>query len=401
MIRPGSLSHVLARLRPILIAAIAVHSLALGLAMLGAPRAILRFFGFPDPVSAFFPSQCGLFLVVLGVCYVLALRWRALVAVIFVSKAFAVVFLVVHAVFLDAPAAVGAAAAGDAAMLAALAATFAADSRTRTAAPGTADPGGASKNPPRPARGVFFDLYGTLLVYGDMETAWSEWLTGLHDGLRRRGAEISRESLALRCDRFFTREWPAADVRDLTLFERRIHHLASEIGIALGRDEVRDIADRIARAWQRHVSLDPDAPAVLEALGARRKLALVSNYDHPPLLRSLLGELGLERFFEAIVISAEAGVRKPDPRIFDAALEKTGLRPGEVIYVGDSEEDVRASRAAGLTPIVIRRDGGTGRRAAADFRARAGTAEEESAAFDDESNLETVTSLRELLNRLG
>jgi FMN phosphatase YigB (HAD superfamily) len=54
------------------------------------------------------------------------------------------------------------------------------------------------------------------------------------------------------------------------------------------------------------------------------------------------------RFFTAIVISGEVGIRKPDPRIFHLALQRTGLQPEEVVYVGDTEEDIAG--ALGMHP---------------------------------------------------
>ena len=60
---------------------------------------------------------------------------------------------------------------------------------------------------------------------------------------------------------------------------------------------------------------------------------------------------------DAVVTSAEAGARKPDPAIFDAVG-----RPIER-HVGDSEhEDVAGARAAGIEPVLIRRDGAPARR---------------------------------------
>jgi HAD superfamily hydrolase (TIGR01509 family) len=248
--------------------------------------------------------------------------------------------------------------------------------------------------------GVFFDLYGTLLVYGDMDAAWSDWLSELHASFARRGHTVSREELARRCDRFFTKEWPPAPDRDdgLTLFERRIRHLASEMAIEVTDDDARHVAGSAAAAWQRHVTVDPDAREVLAMLARRRRLALVSNFDHPPLVYDLLEEHDLGRFFETIVISAEAGVRKPDPAIFDPALEATGLAAARVVYVGDSELDVLASKAAGITPIVIRRDRGDGRRAAADFRADP-DAEERVDGPDPFEGLPIIASLGELIDR--
>jgi hypothetical protein len=108
------------RLLAALVALIGVHSCVLGGAMLFAPLWMAHALGFEEPASPFFPSQSGIFLLVLGGCYLLALRRPALVAVIVVSKALAVPFLVIHAAFLDAPPSIWAAAAGDGSMLAAL-----------------------------------------------------------------------------------------------------------------------------------------------------------------------------------------------------------------------------------------------------------------------------------------
>ncbi|OGG45202.1 MAG: hypothetical protein A3F84_07485 [Candidatus Handelsmanbacteria bacterium RIFCSPLOWO2_12_FULL_64_10] len=92
--------------------------------MLFAPHFMVRVFGFSQTASIFFPSQGGIFLLILGVCYLLALREPALVKVILISKAFAVVFLFAHAAFLSAPPSIWAAAAGDTAMLVALSAAL-------------------------------------------------------------------------------------------------------------------------------------------------------------------------------------------------------------------------------------------------------------------------------------
>ena len=55
------------------------------------------------------------------------------------------------------------------------------------------------------------------------------------------------------------------------------------------------------------------------------------------------------------MISDEAGCAKPDPRIFTIALERMGLEPEEMAYIGDSPEDVRGALAVGSIPILIRR----------------------------------------------
>lgn len=101
----------------IVVALVGAHSVALGLAMLFWPRDFARLVGFPETATIFFSTQAGAFLLALGICYLLALRDRALAWTIVVSKAVAVVFLLAHALFLDAPPSVLAAAAADLAML--------------------------------------------------------------------------------------------------------------------------------------------------------------------------------------------------------------------------------------------------------------------------------------------
>lgn len=108
------------RLVPLLITLIGLHSLALGLLMLTLPRLMLGLLGFTGTIPIFYPSQSGIFLLILGVCYLWALAEPAFVKVILFSKAAAVAFLLVHVAFLHAPPIIWAAAAGDGGMLVAL-----------------------------------------------------------------------------------------------------------------------------------------------------------------------------------------------------------------------------------------------------------------------------------------
>ena len=203
-------------------------------------------------------------------------------------------------------------------------------------------------------KGVFFDLYGTLLQYGDMSSAWTEWLSAIHATLDDCGFQVSRESLAEAWDGFFSRPEPPPD-GDLTIFERRIRTACSDLGLDIGELEARKVATAGASSWHKHVTIDPEAIEALKSLSVKT-LAIVSNYDHPPGVYSMLDRHGLREFFDSIVISGEVGVKKPDPRIFSFALDKAGLSPAEVAYVGDTQEDMQAALAAGLIPILIRRE---------------------------------------------
>ncbi len=110
----------------------------------------------------------------------------------------------------------------------------------------------------------------------------------------------------------------------------------------------------------------PDVRPCLERLGELgMKLGAVSNWDER--LRPLLSDLDLARYFDVMVISHEIGAAKPAPEIFEQAVRLLGVPAGAVVHVGDSEaEDVAGASAAGLTGVLLDRDGGGGaeRRAA-------------------------------------
>jgi HAD superfamily hydrolase (TIGR01549 family) len=217
-------------------------------------------------------------------------------------------------------------------------------------------------------RGVFFDLYGTLLIYGGMKAAWSDWFTAFYSKLVPLGLSISQESFSRECDRFFGKEQPQNKNDEFTIFERRIYCLCDRLGLAPSTDEVASIADHIAEVWQKQVRVDPDAAMVLGTLMGGKALALVSNFDHPRHVKKVMLQHQLTGFFQSIVISGDAGISKPDPRIFELALKQTGLSTSEVVYVGDTEEDVIVSRAAGIVPILIQRPMNATAQNALDFK---------------------------------
>lgn len=204
-------------------------------------------------------------------------------------------------------------------------------------------------------KGVFFDLYGTLLIFGDLERAWEGWFTVLHEHLQRLGLGLARQELARHCDGFFSRPEPPLLDDGLTVFERRYHDFCAELGLRPRPRALHELADAAVAAWQEFVYPDPEVEEVLAALSKRRRLALVTNFDHPRHVHTLLAEWGIRGHFDTVVISGDVGVSKPDPRIFDIAMAETGLLAEETIHVGDSVEDVEGARAAGLEPVLIRR----------------------------------------------
>jgi FMN phosphatase YigB (HAD superfamily) len=84
----------------------------------------------------------------------------------------------------------------------------------------------------------------------------------------------------------------------------------------------------------------------------------VSNSDGR--VEEALQAAGLRSFFDVVVDSALIGVEKPDPRIFQAALQRLGVAPEEALYVGDLYSvDILGARAAGMEAVLLGNPGDT------------------------------------------
>ena len=204
-------------------------------------------------------------------------------------------------------------------------------------------------------RTISFDLFGTLLLYGDMAAEMAEWTASLYDRLARHGLSCDRETFDGRCDRHFRSTAAPAPHPGLTLFERRLRDLGAGFGLALAPGDLHAMADGLLEIWDRAFTLDADAPAVLDALSRRAALHVVSNFDHPPYVYRVLRQRGLARYFATVTVSGEVGVQKPDPRIFCPVIAGAGTDPGGIVHVGDSDDDVEGARAAGLFPVLLQR----------------------------------------------
>lgn len=92
--------------------------------------------------------------------------------------------------------------------------------------------------------------------------------------------------------------------------------------------------------------LDGSVAALERLRAAGLALACVSDWD--VALREQLVKSGLDHFFALVLTSAEAGAEKPDPAIFETALERLGVEPARALHVGDGEADRDGAAAAGL-----------------------------------------------------
>lgn len=107
-------------------------------------------------------------------------------------------------------------------------------------------------------------------------------------------------------------------------------------------------------AWQ----LYPDTLESLEKLKAASfSLGIVSNWNSS--LKKIVDGLSLSGYFDFILSSAEAGWKKPSPKIFEMALKLAGREASRVVHIGDTyQTDVLGARNAGIRGIMLDRRGG-------------------------------------------
>jgi putative hydrolase of the HAD superfamily len=194
-------------------------------------------------------------------------------------------------------------------------------------------------------KAVLFDAGNTLLFldYDRMAEAVAAALGLPLSGDRlRRGAAAA--AAAMETARAGDRE--RADLYLETLFR--------EAGVPGARvPEVRECLARLHAERHLWSAIAADTRTGLDRLRqAGLKLGVVSNSDGR--VDEALEAAGLRSCFDVVVDSAVAGVEKPDPAIFMAALDALGVRPDEAVYVGDLYHvDVVGARAAGIPAILL------------------------------------------------
>jgi putative hydrolase of the HAD superfamily len=121
------------------------------------------------------------------------------------------------------------------------------------------------------------------------------------------------------------------------------------------------VADRVAtRFLQQSLAAVRANTPLLEALGRRYRLGIVSNFYGN--LETVCDDCGVRSLFATIMDSARVGWRKPDPRIFQKALEALRVRPAEAVFVGDSlPRDMVAARAVGMPHVWLAAEASQGR----------------------------------------
>lgn len=144
------------------------------------------------------------------------------------------------------------------------------------------------------------------------------------------------------------------DVRD-----RRTAEFCEQLDLSSDRDQMTNV---FVEGLGACGELYPGARELLHELDSIATLGMATN-GISSVQRAKIARLELGRFFDAIVISDEVGVAKPDPVFFDVLLGELGDPPREsVLMVGDSlNSDMKGGAAAGVATCWFNPSGGVNR----------------------------------------
>jgi 2-haloalkanoic acid dehalogenase type II len=211
-------------------------------------------------------------------------------------------------------------------------------------------------------RAVFFDFADTLFSSRDLRATHLAQLRAVADALDvdatddelraayRHGLGVAYRLIASQ---------PSYLHRDL--FGRSFSAMADALGGSLDAAACDALVDRQYASTLEATVLRPDCLDTLRALRERGlRVQIVSNIDDEQL-DGLVARLGLADVVDTWTSSESAASCKPDPRIYQVALEAAGCDAREVLFVGDTvEHDVIGPRAQGMATALLVTDARSG-----------------------------------------
>jgi putative hydrolase of the HAD superfamily len=188
-----------------------------------------------------------------------------------------------------------------------------------------------------PIRAVVFDLYGTLID----DAPPDDYARFLAKTAQVIGADPEG----------FRTAWEANDIARYTgPIESCFESICSELGVP----DFHAALDLRLERMRALLVPRPDAVETLETLRVRGlRLGMISNASSE--LSGLWAESVFAPLFDAVLFSADEGMMKPDPRLFERMAQLLGVTPDGCLFVGDGAyRELQGAEAVGMTAILIR-----------------------------------------------
>lgn len=200
---------------------------------------------------------------------------------------------------------------------------------------------------PGSLRACLFDFGGTLDADG---VTWQERFLSLYakNGIRPE-REVFRQAFYAADDTLVaTGSLRGVGIRET--LTRQVNLVLDALGLSGTPSNVREaIAGEFLADIEK--TIERNKP-ILARLKARYRLGIVSNFYGN--LAEVCADLGIRPFFDCLVDSSLVGAMKPDPRIFQAALDRLDVKPRETLFVGDNvSRDLKGAQALGMPHVWI------------------------------------------------
>lgn len=245
-----------------------------------------------------------------------------------------------------------------------------------------------------PFDALLFDLGSTLIYFqGDFSEIYGHANKELVNYLREAGLDLDERGFSEE----YNRRWQSYyNERESEFIEYTTEYLLrtllKEYGYSKVPDQVIGSAIKaMYRVSQRHWQTEEDAKPTLEKLQHQGyRMGIVSNAADDTDVQTLVDNAGIRPYFEMVISSAAMGIRKPNPRIFNIALDTWGIPPSRAAMIGDTlGADILGAQNAGLFSIWITR-----RADSPDNRAHEDT-------IRPDATIATLSDLLDLLDELG
>lgn len=186
-------------------------------------------------------------------------------------------------------------------------------------------------------KAYIFDLDGTLL---DRDSSLKGFISNQYEQI----FELQSADKMI-----YTQKFIELDSRGNVWKDRVYSQLVEEFGLKISSEDL--LSDYVNNFRYHCIGFTGlhDTLNFLHQQGA--KLAVISNGFGEFQLNNIKA-LGIDGYFQTILISEMEGIKKPDEEIFSRALIRLGVNPEEAFYIGDHpENDIRASRSVGMRAI--------------------------------------------------
>ncbi len=192
---------------------------------------------------------------------------------------------------------------------------------------------------------VFFDLDHTLWDFEKNSALTFEIILPKH------GVNVPMEDFLevyVPANLVFWKLYREEKITKAELRYQRLKSVFDTLGYAVSDSTINSLAEDYINQLSSHTHLFPDTLRILNYLKPKYKLHVITNGFQEIQKKKLINS-GIAHYFDQVIDSEMAGVKKPNPIIFNLALTKANVNSSAALMIGDSlEADILGAKKAGL-----------------------------------------------------